>query len=74
MVDYRFMSPTEVYRLLCDIWDLYREYAQSLMNEGEFELFMDKCKSIQKKYGTVFSVKLFAELLREIERIEKARS
>lgn len=63
------MAVRTVFNLFCDIWQLYRKYILSKLDEKELDEFVQESGEIFRKYGQdPFAKDILLAVTNEIER------
>lgn len=64
----KVMNFTEAYRMLGDMWKLYRKYAARNLTEAETEDFAREAQSVYENYKTPFAKDVVLAVIGEIDR------
>ena len=64
----KIMNFTDAYRMLKDVWNLYKKYVARELTDAEMESFIVDAQVIYKKYETPFAKDIVYAVIEEIGR------
>lgn len=63
-----FMNVTEAFKMIGDMWGLYKNYAGRKLSDEDYEVFVDETIRLHGKYKTTFSKDIVLAVVNEIDR------
>lgn len=64
----KIMNFTDAYRMMKDVWKLYKKYATRKLTDVELESFTIDAQEIYEKYKTQFTKDVVLAVIDEIDR------